>query len=549
MFIAFFYAAGVSRSRDPRHVSADPEAGAGRREPGLGRPPELASGRPMRRPPGPPRRDEVAAWTRRHWRAIAIGAGAFLLLLLVLRQPLADRLWPQNHAQALRHQAEAALQRGHLSALDGSGARELYEAVLAMDPDRLEPRQGLARVALAALDQARHETEAGRFEQAHAALRLATELSAPREQTLAVAGELRAREAEDAGLDDLRAQAAQAYQAGHLHGDEAAALPLYRRILRFDPDDLEALRARDDAIGELLQRARGSLRRGEFSEASALVAVAREFDRGHVDLPDTEARLSEELEAALHQAGRDLEAGRFERAEDGYRALLDVDGDDGEAAAGLVQLGVAHARRGERLAGDFRFADADAAMRRAHALAPGHPQVQAAGEGIEASRSRHAQLEPALPPGEREARVKALLEQARLAEWRGDLLSPPGDSAYDKLRAARALAPDDPDVRAATVRLLPVARECFERELRSNSLGRARVCLDARAALADDARALAQARRRLAQRWLAVGDERMAAGELASAQAALQSARDIDGSTPELAEFARRLRTASASSD
>lgn len=484
---------------------------------------------------------------QRHWRAIAAGVALLLVALLVLRQPLAELMWPQNPAQEALAEADAALQRGHLSAADGSGARELYEAALAMDPDRPEAGQGLVNVAGAALEQARRETAAGRYPQAHAALELARELSAPREQTQAVAAALREREAAGAGLDGLWRQARRAQDAGRLHGADDAALPLYRQILRLDPDHLEALRGRDDAIGELLQQARASLRSGELAAAAAAITAARGFDPGHVDLPDTEARLTEERDATIARAEEDLEAGRLERAGERFQALLEMDGDDAQAREGLVQTAQAHARRATRLVADFRFADAEAELAQARALAPDDSQVRAVDERTEAARARHARLEPTQSPADRQRRVEELLEAAAAAEHRGDLLSPPGDSAYDKLRAARAIAPDDPQVREASVRLLEAATGCFERELRANSLGRARACLDARIALADDTRGLADARRRLAQRWLAIGDERLGAGELQGARTALQSAREADPSVPGLAEFAERLRTASAS--
>ena len=73
-------------------------------------------------------------------------------LILLLRGPIADRLWPVANAEALRQQAEAALQQGRLSAEDGSGARELFEAAVAIDPDRAELRSGLSRVAQAAVE-------------------------------------------------------------------------------------------------------------------------------------------------------------------------------------------------------------------------------------------------------------------------------------------------------------------------------------------------------------------------------------------------------------
>ncbi|MDH5822216.1 hypothetical protein QFW77_04330 [Luteimonas sp. RD2P54] len=497
-------------------------------------------------------RGSAAAWRsgwRRHWRRAAAIAGILLLILLAVRQPLAELLWPQTRAQELREEAGAALERGHLSAADGSGARELYEAALAMEPDRSEARQGLMRVALAALERARRATAQNHFADAHAALRLARELDAPRDASAAAADALRRREAAHAGLDQLWARAQQAHRAGRLHGDPAAALPLYRRILELDSGNAEVLRAREDAIGELLQEARAGLRRGELAGAAAAVALARSFDPGHVDLPDTAARLAEEREAALAAAARELEGGRLERAERHYRRLLEMDREAADARAGLDRVAVALAQRAARLSADFRFADADAVLERAGALAPEHPAVLEAARHVERARRLKARLGPRLSPRERAARVRDLLTAAAAAEARGDLLTPPGESAYDHLRGARAIAPEDPDVRRASEKLLPVARGCFERELRSNSLGRARACLDARVALADEVEDLALARRRLAQRWLAVGEERLGAGELQPARHAAATAREIDPAVPGLAEFEARLERASARVD
>lgn len=482
-----------------------------------------------------------------HWRWIAAAVALLLVALLVLRQPLAELLWPRNSAQEALRQADAALAQGHLSDADGSGARELYEAALAMDPDRPEPRQGLAAVAHAALEQARRETAAGNYPQAHGALDLARALSAPRADVQQVADALRAREAEGAGLDQLWASAARAHEQGRLYAEADAALPLYSRILRLDPEHLQALRGRDDAVAELLQQARAALRSGALAEAAAMIGAAAEFDPGHVDLPDTRARLTEERDATLARAAADLEAGHLEQAAQRYRALLEMDPADEQAADGLVQAGVAHARRAVRLAADFRFADADAALAMARELAPVDAEVRGLAERVEAARVRQAQLDPAQTPAERQQQVTALLEEAAAAQGRGDLLSPPGESAFDKLRAARSLGPDDPRVLEASGQLLAAATGCFERELRANSLGRANACLDVRVALADDRHALIEARRRLAQRWLAIGDERLGAGNLPGAEGALESARAIDPSVPGLAEFAQRLRTASAS--
>lgn len=536
MFIAVSYAARVNHPRDP--ISPHEPMAAPRRA-RLPAARARASGTRVRWQDG-------QAWARAHWRWLAVAGLGFVVVLAALRQPLADLIWPQNRTQALLVQAETALARGHLSAADGSGARELFEAAAAMDPDRGEPVQGLARVADAAVAQAQAALQADDVAGTHAALGLARALSAPRQAVEPVAAQLRAREAAHAGLDALWAQAQAAQASGHLHGAPDAALPLYARILEFEPGDAQVLRAREDAIAEVLQQAREDLRGGALGPAAAAIAVARGYDPGHMDLPDTQARLAEEREAALQRAHADLDAGRIERASAGYQALLAIDPQAEDAQAGLVQAGLALAQRAVRLAGDFRFSDADAALAQARTLAPGHEAVEAAAGRVDTSRQLRAQMTPQMPAQQRRAQVRALLEQAQAAEARGDLLTPPGDSAYDKLRAARALAPDDREVQQATARLLPRARDCFDQAMRGNALGRARNCLDARVALDEAAPALSRARRQLAQRWLAVGDERLAAGELQGAQAALQAAREIDPATPELAGFAGRVRVASA---
>ena len=464
-------------------------------------------------------------------------------VVLLVREPLADRFLSGTRAQQLETQAAEALARGHLSAADGSGARELYQAAAAIDPDRLEPRRGLAQVADAAVSQARVALDAGRLAEAHAALSVARELSAPRAEVEAVAEALRTREASHAGIDRLLTDAETALAVRDL----MPAISGYSRVLQLQPENADALRGRDDALGFLLDGAREQLRRGDISAAGASVALARAHDAGHADLPDTEARLTEELDTLRRNADRQFEQGRIDRAVASWQSLLAFDADDAAAIAGIERATDALAARAERLAGDFRFGEAGVALAQARKLGPDRASVQAADERIERARRSQSQLAASRPSGERRARAASLLQEALAAEQRGDLLSPPGDSAYDKLRAAQALAPDDPAIREAIARLLPAARQCFERSLSANSLGRAADCLDARSLLGEDAAAVAQARRRLAQRWLAIGDERLQAGSLDSAEAALRSARESDASVPGLEPFEERLRVARAS--
>ncbi|MHB8911161.1 MAG: tetratricopeptide repeat protein [Lysobacter sp.] len=477
------------------------------------------------------------------WTGIAI---ALLALLLVLRQPLSDWLWPQTRAQQLRADAAQALAQGRLTAADGHGARELYEAALALDPDRTDARAGLARVGEVALAQARRALAERRYADAHRSVALARELAVPTTRVDAVAAALRESEAADAGIERLLQQAAAARAAGSLDGDDSSALRLYQRVLALQPSHTQALEGREDTLADLLQQARQALLRGELAQAAAIVHRARDADPGHADLPGVFSDLSEASEQRHRRADADLRRDRLAAALDGYRTVLAVDPADAEAGRGLARLASAYATRSERLAADFRFDEAEAALREAQAIGATVPAIAQARQHLARARQSQSRYGSKLPTAERQRRLRQWLRQAAAAEARGDLLTPPGDSAFDKLRAARAIAPQDPRVLKASARLLPAAKACFEKELRGNRLGRAGECLDARRVLEGESAAVGESRRRLAQRWIAVGNERLGAGEMQAAQAALAAARRLDPAATGLDEFSERLRAAAA---
>jgi hypothetical protein len=126
----------------------------------------------------------------------------------------------------------------------------------------------------------------------------------------------------------------------------------------------------------------------------------------------------------------------------------------------------------------------------------------------------------------------------------GDLIDPPGASAWDFLRQASAIAPGSTELRAALAEYDRRALACFEDELAGNRLSRAQSCLDARAARDAGSAALMADRRRLADRWLAFADERLGANELVLARRALSSAQALDPAHPGLVAIAERLARA-----
>ena len=478
------------------------------------------------------------AWPRQA-RTAALAAVALLLLglagVLVFRDALGRWLWPDPRYDALRQRAETALRTGRLTAPGGAGARELFEAALALQPDQLEARDGLARVAQAALARAEASVQAGDAAQAHAALQLARELQAPRPHVDALASRLQVLQARAVGIDALLARARAAHAGGHLDDGPDAALPLYQQVLQAQPRSQWALEGREDALEDLLKPAAGLLARGDLLRAAELVHRAEGFDPGHVALPPLHAGLARALEARGLHIRRLLARGQVEAAAQACDALRQLEvGPAPEACAAplgealLRAAANASAGRAERLLGLAGAAGVDAA------------RLQQARRQLRQAKRGEPPTLAATSPQVR-ARVARLLAQMERARARGDWLTPPGDSAWDRLREARALAPRDPRVLEASVALLAAARECNGEALRDNNLGRAETCLDAWRQLAPSDEGMATARRRLAQRWIAVGIERLEAGRAADARRALEQARALDPQAPGLGEFAARL--------
>lgn len=524
--------------------------GGARIEPAAGDWTALDFDAPRRERDTPGARVALRLWLARHWPRIALGlaAAGVVAALAVWRQPLSEWVWPETRLQRLREQAGQALSEGRLSSPDGRGARELYEAALALDPDRSDARAGLARTGEVALQQARQAIDGSHFEFARQRIDLARDLAVPRARVEPLAQLLRQREAVHAGLDRMIVAAAAAREQGRLDGAPDAALPLYLRVLELQPQRNDALEGRDDTLADLLQQARQALERGELVRGAQGIARVQEADPGHADLPDSLTLLESRLERRRAEAAQALRRNKPEAALAAYRDLLAVRPDDGGAREGLAAVAGVHAERSERLAADFRFADAEQELALAREIAPTTPAVTLARQHLDRARESRKRFDQETPLRRRQS-LQRLLTEAAAAEQRGDLLTPPGDSAYDKLRAAQAIAPADPAVRAAAARLLPAAKRCFERELGGNRLSRAGECLDARRALEGGGGAVREASARLAQRWIGVGSERLGAGELHAARAALQAARSLDGNAPGLAELAARVQAAGAASN
>ncbi|WP_374013266.1 hypothetical protein [Pseudoxanthomonas koreensis] len=478
----------------------------------------------------------------RRWPWWALAALLLLVAALVaLRQPLAERLLPSTRIDRLLAEGGQALAQGRLDQADGQGARQKFEAALALDSDRGEARAGLAKVGQAALVQARGAIDAGDATAAARWLALAGDLQVPRAQWQAEHDRLQRMEAAAIDLEGLRAAAA----ARLGDGDPEAALPLYAQVLALQPGDVAALEGREDALALLLERVHGALRTQDLAAAARWLGQVRGYDPGHVDLPAAQAQVAQALEAQRQLARRHLRQGRLERAAAAFAALGSIAADDPDVADGIRATAAALASRARQLSAEFRFDAAERDLAHARELAPDLAAVRDATRAIARDRAmaRRRLMQQGAPAQAPRAALQAFDAAMAQRHW----ITPPGTSAYDQLRRAQAAAPVDPAVLAAAARLRDAVQGCVEVALRGNRLRQAQDCHDAWQALAPADPAQVEARQRLAQRWLAVGEERLRAGELEVAAQALRAVRRLEPDAPGVAEFSVQLERARSS--
>lgn len=481
---------------------------------------------------------------KRRWLPWLITSGALLVMLVFWREPISQRLIPDSRLNQQIELAQAALAAGELTRADGKGARELFEAALAIDPEQIMARQGLRQVRDAAMARTLIALKARRATQARQYLSLAEALAAPAVQLQPLQSQLHDLEAASKNIPSLLAQANQPGISN------ANALALYEQMLILQADNSVALEGRRVLLAQELAYAERLLAKGDIDQAQRLIDAVVKHDPAHLDLPPLLARLGEaratQQQAQLRMlasAQANEHAGRIDAAAETYFRLLAQQPDMTGAHEGLLRCATILAMRAIRQAADFDFRRAEASLVNARRWSPHAPAIKAAEQRIAQARLTQKRLTPA-PTRKDLAGLSLLIEQANSALDRGEFIDPPGTSAWDKLRVASALAPQAMSVRQLQNRYRQRTQESFEKALTHNQLKYAQSCLEAHLALDPAAGWVSEASHRLAERWLAYAEERIAASDYGVATAALNAAQRWQPSHPQLPTIRARLRQA-----
>ncbi|MFA5684261.1 MAG: protein kinase [Lysobacteraceae bacterium] len=540
-----------ARSRQARPFGPPPVQTLADDEPALGEIDSL----PTRRSPHQRRRAAANAGrgtARRLLGLLALGLLVAVGVAYLLRDSLRDML-PPTRNEALLEQAEEALRNGRLSGSQPSGARELYQAVLALNPDDRRARQGLAQVAAALLEDAREAFADDRLDEAARLLAQARDAGAPSLDIDALEQAMRERQNNDSRLADLIARAQTALREDRLDQGENSALALYDRALAIEPQSAVARVGQRDTLTRLLDRARAQIGAGTLEPAAAQIETVAAIDPSHLGLPEARAKLAQARQQAddaltglLDQADALRRRGRLtqpagDNARELYRAALTRQPDNARALEGQRAVAAALLAQAERAMADFEFDRADGLIADAAATQPALAGLREARGRLADLRQRRAGFaDPAADPA-RQAEIRQTLDKATAAAAAGNLLYPPGDSAYDLYRRVLAIDPRNAPASQGIAALPARAQQLFEQALGSSRLSAARGYVESLETLSPTNAALPGMKRRCAAALLGYAAERLGAGELRRASEAVLQASELDPTHPDIAALRARL--------
>jgi tetratricopeptide (TPR) repeat protein len=459
-------------------------------------------------------------------------------------------LVPRTDFDDVLHRAQAALQQGHLDGTDGTSARELFEAARALEPDNDAARQGLNDVGRAEIGRADAALQAGNLDQAQQALTNARELLGGGSDVDRLTQAIAKAQVSTGQTGDLIGKAQQALSDGKLDGADGAA-SLYQRVLAADPDNAVARHGMDqvgDAMAAQIQKALDA--KDAATAATGIDHLAAVLPN-HSQLPTLRASLSAlqtqngtALTDAINQGNDALRAGRI--AGDGddtalahFKAALAIDPNNAQAKAGLGQVAEALIVQANAAVDSGDSDRARQLLDQAASMAPGSADLIAArarlGQSAPASNAATATdqtdntppaTQATLTP-QQQVQVANMVQRARVATQRGNIMSPPGDCAYDLYRGALAIDGNNQSALSGLQGLPGMVQQQFNQSLSAGNLNKAGSLFDALTNLSPGDAGLMQARQRLVDAWVDQAEQQFDSGDRNNAALSLEQGRKL----------------------
>jgi hypothetical protein len=526
-----------------------------RTEPAIGRLDEIVAavgGDAMRAErghrPAQPTRRRRAPW-------FAMGTLVVLALVAALAWTYQDRLralLPRTEFNDTLARAEHALDAGRLDGTQDS-ARALFEAARAQDPDNDIARAGLERVGRKLLERADDSIARKDLAAARESLDAARELLGGGAAVDSVAQRLVKAESSGAETEQLLDSAKAALDAGRVLGDDGAAA-IYKRLLSDDASNALAQSGLQKSADVLAGEARNAFAANDIETASSRIDAIAGILPTYSALAELRGQLAQAranertaVEETLKRAEDQVHAGHLSGGDDSalalFRAVLDKDSGNARAKDGLRHVAQAFVLQAKAAIEDGNTDAADKLLSNAAALAADLPELRAARVDLRELHERIAidAERPALTATDLE-HVRQLVADAGRAAEAGKLIVPPGDSAYDKYRAALAIDRDSKDAQDGIARLPERAKTLFDQALAEGAPQRARMLLDTIRQIAPADASIAPMSEKLAGAFIDQAEARVREGRRSDAARALDAARQLSPANARLAPLEARIR-------
>jgi cellulose synthase operon protein C len=474
-------------------------------------------------------------------------------------------LVPRTDFDDVLHRAQAALQQGHLDGTDGTSARELFEAARALEPDNDAARQGLNDVGRAEIARADAALQAGNLDQAQQALTNARELLGGGSDVDRLSQAIAKAQVSSGQTGTLITQAQQALSDGKLDGPDGAAA-LYQRVLAADPDNAVARHGMDqvgDAMAAQIQKA---LTANDAATAATGIDHLAALLPNHAQLPTLRASLSAlqaqngtALTDAINQGNDALRAGHI--AGDGddtalahFKAALAIDPNNAQAKAGLGQVAEALIVQANAAADSGDADHARQLLDQAASLAPGSADLIAARARLgqqsapaTATQATNQDDTIAAAPAatltpQQQTQVANMVQRARMEAQRGNIMSPPGDCAYDLYRGALAIDGNNQGALSGLQALPGMVQQQFNQAMSTGNLNKANNLFDALTNLSPGDAGLGPSRQRLVDAWLDQAEQQLDSGDRNNAAVSLEQGRRLSPNDQRVQQLTVRMQ-------